>query len=250
MTAPKVNFLVIGAQKAGTTALDHYLRQHPAIGMAKRKEVHFFDNEDAFAHGKPDYGLYEREFDFSSERTAYGESTPIYLYWEASCERIRAYNPLMKLIAVLRDPVERAYSQWNMEFNRGDEHRDFRTAVFAELELRERKSSSQHRVVSYLGRGFYSEQIERYQRAFDPHQLLWIKYDDLKADPQAQLLRIFDHLLVDTRVFQFTAAELNPTDYRSALEPETARELRALFEPDIRKVEGLLGWDLAPWRTV
>ena len=249
MTAPKVNFLVIGAQKAGTTALDHYLRQHPAIGMARRKEVHFFDDEDAFAHGKPDYDLYEREFDFSSERTAYGECTPIYSYWAPSCERIRTYNPLMKLIAVLRDPVERAYSQWNMEFNRGDEHRDFRTAVRDELEQRERDPSLQHRVFSYLGRGFYSEQIELFQRAFDPHQLLFIKYDDLKVDPQAQLRRIFDHIHVDVRLFHFTPAELNPTAYRSVLEPETARELRALFAPDIRKVEVLLGWDLSRWQT-
>lgn len=245
MAPPKVNFLVIGAQKAGTTALDHYLRQHPEIGMADVKEVHYFDNEDAFAREPRDHSAYEAHFPGNARLQ--GEVTPIYLYWKPACERIHRYNPAMKLIAVLRDPVERAFSQWNMEFNRGDEHRDFPAAVRAEQEQRERDPSAQHRVLSYLGRGFYAEQIERFLRTFAQHQLLFLKYDDLKADPEPQLARIFDHIGASPNRIPSVPVELNQGAYSASLDMETRSELQEFFAEDIRKVERLLNWDLSSW---
>lgn len=245
--APKVNFLVIGAQKAGTTALDHYLRQHPDIGMADGKEVHYFDDEDVFAHEPVDHSAYEAHF--SATERLHGETTPIYLWWKPACERIRRYNPDMKLIAVLRDPVDRAFSQWNMEFNRGKETRDFRSAIEAEQEQRKVDPDRQHRVFSYLSRGFYSEQIERFQRTFDPRQLLFIKYEDLRTDPERQLARIFDHIGVSRVPYPFAKIELNSGSYSASLNKATKRELQALFTGDIQKVERLLDWDVKKWKT-
>lgn len=247
MRAPKVNFLVIGAQKAGTTALDHYLRLHPDIGMADVKEVHYFDDEEVFAHEPTDHATYEAHF--PDAKRFHGETTPIYLWWTPACERIHRYNPDMKLIAVLRDPVERAFSQWNMEFNRGDESRDFRSSVKAELEQRKIDPDLQHRVFSYLSRGFYAEQIERFQRTFDPHQLLFLKYEDLRADPKAQLTKIFDHIGSSPEAYRFVPTELNTGSYSTALDTDTRRRLQALFNEDIRKVERLLDWDLEEWRA-
>lgn len=247
MSAPKVNFLVIGAQKAGTTALDHYLRQHPDIGMADVKEVHYFDDEDVFADEPTDHAAYEAHF--PDAKRIHGESTPIYLWWKPACERIHRYNPDMKLIAVLRDPVERAFSQWNMEFNRGDESRDFRSAVQAELEQRKIDPLWQHRVFSYLSRGFYSEQIERFQRTFDPHQLLFIKYEDLKKAPERQLMRIFDHIGASPEAYRFAPTELNAGSYSTDLDTDIRRRLQALFKEDIQKVERLLDWDLEEWKV-
>ena len=245
--APKVNFLVIGAQKAGTTALDHYLRQHPDIGMADVKEVHYFDDEDVFANVPVDRSAYEAHF--PGTKRFHGETTPIYLWWKPACERIQRYNPDMKLIAVLRDPTERAYSHWNMEFNRGAETRDFRSAVQAELEQRKIDPVRQHRVFSYLSRSFYAEQIERFQRTFDPHQLLWVKYEDLRDDPLLCLHRIFDHVGAKPASVPFALTDLNKGVYSFPLDNNMRLELRAYFDDDIKKVERLLDWDLAEWKV-
>ena len=245
MTRPKVSFLIIGAQKAGTTALDHYLRQHPEIGMADVKEVHFFDDEDAFAHAPTDHSAYEAHF--CGAKRFHGETTPIYLWWKPASERIHRYNPDVKLIAVLRDPVERAFSQWNMEFNRGDETRDFRSAVEAELEQRAIDPGRQHRVFSYLSRGMYAEQIERFHRSFDPRQLLCIKYDDLRDDPLPCLHRIFDHIGVDLRLHSQTLPILNQGAYSAPLDKAQRRALIDVFAEDILRVGSLLDMDVRDW---
>lgn len=243
--APKVNFLVIGAQKAGTTALDHCLRQHPEIGMADEKEVHYFDDEGAFAQEPTDHSAYEAHF--SGTNRFHGETTPIYLWWKPACERIHRYNPDMKLIAVLRDPVDRAFSQWNMEFNRGDETRDFGSAIQAELEQRKVDPEQQHRVFSYLSRGFYAEQIERFQQTFDPSQILWVMYQDLRRDPRSQLHRIFDHLGVDPRRHSETVPILNQGAYSAPLDKAQRRALINVFAEDIRRVGSLLDRDVRDW---
>jgi hypothetical protein len=244
---PKVGFLVIGAQKAGTTALDHYLRQHPQIGMAREKEVHFFDNEEAFQSGQAGRDQYERAFDFAPGRTIHGESTPIYLYWEPCAERIHRYNPEMKLIAILRHPMERAFSHWNMEFNRGAEQRDFLTALREEQELIVSGRQVQHRVRSYLHRGFYAEQIARYQRFFRPGQMLFLNHDRFRTEPRACLSRIFRFLGVNDGVFAFEPVELNRGHASLSIPPAEFDRYNALFHHDIRKLEALLGWDLSDW---
>ena len=245
MSEPKVTFLIIGAQKAGSTALDQCLRQHPDIGMAAVKEVHYFDDEERFRNGTNDHTAYEAHF--PTGKRFLGEATPIYLWWKPACERIHRYNPAMKLIAVLRDPVERAFSHWNMEFNRGAEVRDFRSSIQAELDRRARVPNEQHRVVSYLGRGFYAEQIERFHRSFDRRQLLCIKYEDLREDPQPQIARIFDHIGALPLPDPLLPSQLNKGLYSRSLDMETRQELREIFGPDIRRLERLLGWDLSAW---
>ncbi len=247
MTGPKVSFLVIGAQKAGTTALDHQLRLHPDIGMADVKEVHYFDDENIFAREPLDRSAYEAHFPGS--RRSHGETTPIYLWWKPACERIHRYNADMKLIAVLRDPVDRAFSQWNMEFNRGDEVRDFRSAIEAEQKQRSADPDQQHRVFSYLSRGFYAEQIERFHRTFDPRQLLCIKYEDLRRDPQTQVHRISDHLGIDRQPSPDIVPILNQGVYSAPLDKAQRRALIDVFAEDISRVGALLDMDVRDWLT-
>src|SRR6185503_6418815 len=114
----RVDFFVAGVQKGGTTALDAMLRRHPAIQMARLngkdvKEVHFFDDE-SIDWSAPDYGKLHRHYDWSESRVR-GEATPIYLYWPNALKRLLAYNPNVKLIILLRHPIHRAFSQWQME---------------------------------------------------------------------------------------------------------------------------------------
>ncbi len=245
MHAPKVTFLIIGAQKAGTTALDHCLRQHPQVGMAGVKEVHYFDDDGRFAAEPGDHGAYEAQF--PGERVAHGEATPIYLYWEPCCARIQRYNPAMRIVAVLRDPVRRAYSQWNMEFNRGDELCDVEAAFAAEMAFHQQHPGAQHRVRSYLARGFYSTQVERYQRHFDAEQLLWLRYDDLLNDPQGTLERVHRHIGVDPGQGAVGLPTLNRGAYAAPLDPVLEGRLRRMFAGDIRRTAQLTGLDLQAW---
>ncbi len=244
---PKVGFLVIGAQKAGTTALDHYLRQHPQIGMARVKEVHFFDHDEAFAGDIVDHDAYEREFDLTSGRTIHGECTPIYLYWEAACERMYRYNPTMKLIAILRHPLERAFSHWSMEFNRKAEERDFVTAIREEHRLISTRQQVQHRVRSYLHRGLYAEQIMRFQRSFRPEQMLFLTHEHFRAEPRACLSHIFHFLNVADAPYVFEPIELNRGEAIFSMPMAEFERINALFHQDIHRLEAMLGWDLSGW---
>ena len=97
----KVDFLLCGAQKGGTTALQSYLRSHPEVCAANVKEVHFFDNEDHFARKPGSYERYHRHFDFRVHHRVVGEATPIYMYWLAAPRRIWTYNPNMKIVVIL-----------------------------------------------------------------------------------------------------------------------------------------------------
>lgn len=109
----RVSFLIAGVQKGGTTALFRYLEALGPVAMAPVKETHFFDDEKSVDWAAPDYAAYHAQFPAFDGRPR-GEATPIYIYWPHSLARIARYNPAMKLILLFRDPVERAWSQWNL----------------------------------------------------------------------------------------------------------------------------------------
>jgi hypothetical protein len=184
--APRVDFLIAGAQKGGTTALFSYLSEYPDIALGEPKEVHFFDDESQ-DWSAPDYAAYHAHFPAARGRPC-GEATPIYLYWRSSLERIAVYNPGMKLVAVLRDPVERAWSHWRMEYARGAETRPFAWCI---REGRQRLFEAEpwgfHREFSYVERGFYGEQLERASALFGRERVLALRSQDLRADPAAAL---------------------------------------------------------------
>src|SRR5438045_2323453 len=106
----KLDFLVAGAQKSGTTALNYYLKRHPRIALPVKKELHFFDNDELFAGGNVSYEPLYEMFRPARSGSIAGENSPIYLYWRPALPRIRDYNPAMKFIVILRNPIERAFS--------------------------------------------------------------------------------------------------------------------------------------------
>ncbi len=114
----RIDFLVVGAQKAGTNAMRHYLSLHPSIGLPSVPEAHYFDSDQLFTSHAA-HEEYHRYFPPARETMLRGEVTPIYMYWRPSMQRIWEYNPDIRLIALLRNPVERAYSHWNMETKQG-----------------------------------------------------------------------------------------------------------------------------------
>ena len=240
----QVAFIVAGAQKAGTTALFDYLSEEPGVACSRVKEVHFFDDETQDWRA-PDYGAYHANFEAPDGRLR-GEATPIYLYWPASLERIAAYNPAMKLIVLLRDPVERAWSHWKMEYARGVETRPFAWCIRdGRRRLFDAEPWGHHREFSYVERGFYGEQMERLYGLFPREQVLVLRAEDLSGQPAETLGRIRSYLgLPDGAAPTPRRVHVGrEMDYGGALTSEDAGLLRALYAADQVRLNALTGID-------
>lgn len=195
MTLP--NFFVIGAAKSGTTSLYHYLREHPQIYMSPVKEPEFFSYMgEKFDARNPrlapaifaitEWEKYEALFKKVKDEAAVGEASPGYIYSPEAPARIKKYLPHAKLIAILRDPVERAYSHFTMRLNKSTERAleplgNFEEALDAEENrIRDGWLAGWH----YRRRGFYYEQLKRYYDLFDGAQIRVYLYEDLKNAPK------------------------------------------------------------------
>jgi hypothetical protein len=244
----KVNFLIAGTQKSGTTALDAYLRLHPNLGMASEKEVHFFDNETYFTNDPIDYSPYHQAFAPKPEHRLFGESTPIYMYWRTASERIWRYNPDMKLILILRNPIERAFSHWNMECSRGAEQLSFWEAITNEQQRCQAAWPLQHRVYSYIDRGFYSKQLADIWRYFPRQNTLLLKHEELKASPQKIVNQVFDFLGVD-RLIDIKPHEIFAIPYGQTISPKEKAFLLERFAEEINTLEQQLNWDCTDWKN-
>jgi hypothetical protein len=241
---PRVNFLVAGTQKGGTTALDRYLREHPQLSMARVKEVRFFDEERNFAK-PPDYDRYHSYFDTAIPSKLIGEATPNYMYWQETPGRLRAYNPDMKVICILRSPIERAYSQWNMETQLGKEDLPFLEALRRERERAE-ATGSQDRLSSYVDRGRYPAQLLRLSAQFPTNQVLIVRSEELRDSPLDTLNQVFRFL----GVAEATRLDPKTVHERRYARPMSEAErdfLRYALESEIKELESLLGWDCSAW---
>jgi hypothetical protein len=237
-----INFIICGTQKGGTSALYEYLREHPEICMAKSKEVHFFDNEAFFSDGTPDYSIYHSSFNPYHTQKIYGEATPIYMYWHDAPRRIWEYNPNMKIIVILRNPIDRAYSHWNMERCRKAESLPFWDAIRYENERCFETLPYQHRVFSYVDRGFYSEQLRRLWFYFGREKVLILKNENLRYQLQKTLNEICE--FIGIRYFNHIhPKEVHSYNYLKKMSHKEKEYLRYIYEYDIKNIERLLGWD-------
>ena len=242
----QVAFIVAGVQKAGTTALFDYLSEEPGVALSRVKEVHFFD-DDTQDWRAPDYGSYHANFEAPDVRLR-GEATPIYLYWPHSLERIAAYNPAMKLIVLLRDPVARAWSHWKMEYARGAETQPFGWCIRdGRRRLLDGEPWGHHREFSYVERGFYGEQLERLYGFFPRQQVLVLRAEALDSEPAAALadVRTFLGLAVGAAPAPRRVHVSQEMDYGGALTPEDAGFLRALYATDQARLKALAGIEFA-----
>lgn len=201
------NFLIVGAAKSGTTSLYHYLNQHPQIFMSPVKEPRFF----AFEGTIPDFSgpgdhrenattitsieQYQALFQGVTDEKAVGEASPPYLYIPGTAERIASHIPDAKLIAILRHPAERAFSNYFDKRLSGDEpHDQFSRALDEEPKrIAENWSFSWH----YAARGYYYRQLKPYFDAFPRSQIRVFLYDELEADAAALVTEAFRFLEVD-----------------------------------------------------
>jgi hypothetical protein len=242
MAEERVAFIIAGVQKGGTTALFDYLGDAPDLSLSRVKEVHFFDDETQ-DWARPDYGAYHANFAAFDGRPR-GEATPIYLYWPQSLERMAAYNPAMKLIVMLRDPVERAWSHWKMEYARGVETKPFAWCV---REGRQRLFDAEpwgfHRETSYVERGFYGEQMARLYGLFPHDQVLVLRSEDLRQQPGATLSEVRSFLGLGEAAAP-TAREVHvgrEMDYGSELGGAEVDYLRRVYARDMARLADLTG---------
>ncbi|SCZ67298.1 sulfotransferase domain-containing protein [Thiohalomonas denitrificans] len=172
-----LDFIVLGAQKAGTSTLHELLAQSSEVALPWTKETHFFRDEEKFLKGVE---WYRKQFkDVQGNVKVYGEIDPEYMYFPECIERIGSICDTPKLIIVLREPISRALSHYRMSQRRGYEPLTFYDALVEEsarLEGGDRFSQIHH---SYIGRGLYAEQIERITSQLPDSELLVLKFDDL-----------------------------------------------------------------------
>ena len=199
------NFLIIGAAKSGTTSLCHYLRQHPDVFVAREKESHFylFDGEVPAFTGPgdeeefnqliiPDRARYLQCFAGAGSTPVRGEASVYYLYEPVALQRALADNPAMKFVAVLRDPVDRAFSAWSHMTRDGREpEADFLTAFGAE---QERAALNWSYGFRYDSIGQYAGQVRAALDLVPREQLHVMLYDDLVQRPGPALARLFTFL--------------------------------------------------------
>lgn len=194
MTMP--NFFIIGAMKSGTTALYYYLEQHPEIYMSPVKEPNFFSSqgqEDA-VDAVTNIGAYQQLFRGASGEKSMGEASHSYLYKPRAATEIRRYVPEAKLIAILRNPIDRAHSHFLHMVRSGTEPLD----DFAQALHEEGVGTHKERTFQdYIGRGLYYDQLRTYFGTFPREQVRVYLYEDLSDAPISTVQDAFRFLEVD-----------------------------------------------------
>jgi hypothetical protein len=252
------DFLIIGAQRCGTTSLFHFLAGHPQVAVPPIKEIHFFDRQ--YEKGMD---WYRRCFAVTGGRararaTIRGEATPSYVFHPHAVQRIRADVPEARLIVLLRSPVDRAYSHYWHSVRLGHETLSFEHAVAreperlaGELEKTERDAGYtsdalvQH---SYLSRGIYADQLARVFRHFPRDRVKILKSEDLYAAPQAVFDEVAHFLGIERWTIagprNMTAVTEGTGDWRPPPMPGDVRcALAGWFRPHNERLYELLGHD-------
>jgi Sulfotransferase domain len=245
---PLPDFLILGAQKAGTTALYAYLRWHPQVTGPSFKEVSFFDRH--YAHGERWYRAH-----LPIRRSGIvGEASPSYLFHPLAPERVASMLPRARLIALLRNPVDRAFSHYQHEVALGREELSFEDALEKEEERMEGELERMLRDPTYFSyawwnytyaaRGRYAEQLERWFAAFERDQLLVLFTEELAADTAGTYRRVLDFLDVDARGLG-SYPRIFEREY-GGMAPVTRARLENEFAEPNRRLEEVLGRD-PPW---
>ena len=249
----KPDFIVIGVQKGGTSSMYRYLESHPGLKLSYRKQLHFFDKNP-----HKGMGFYLASFPLRAGNNAYktGEASPFYIYHPHVPQRILDALPETKIIAMLRNPIDRAYSHYVMKVDQGWE----KTPTFEEaIDLEQQRISADYqrmvedpsfysndvRNFSYLTRGHYYEQLKRWFDIYDRDQILVLNSEAFFADPMAGLRKVYDFIGISD--YQPKDLKVHNQRFYSPMEAETRERLRQYYLPHNKKLYTLLGeqydWD-------
>jgi hypothetical protein len=246
------DFLVIGGKKCGTTFLYQLLGQHPLVQPAAAKELHFFDA--LFDEGVE---WYRQSFPAPSwedgRRTITGEASP-YIAHRLAPERMAEVVPDARLIALLRNPVERAYSDYQQVVRKGRETRTFEEAIGQEKRRRpgkegdapHREDHADYLRHGYISRSVYVEQLLRWAEFFDTEQMLVLKSEEFFENPSETLRSVFGFLGLpewEPEASELESAKRNAGGYAEGMDPATRRRLEEYFEPHNQRLYDFLGTD-------
>ena len=213
----KVDFFIVGAPKAGTTSLYHYLSEHPQVEMSSQKEPDYFSDkaihEQGMYYGKNRVNTldkYESLF-VQKESVVYGEASVSYLFYENVAEDIKKYNPNAKIIIMLRNPIERAFSHYLMDYRLG-----LISDSFENIIAKKSKHKNAHLFYQqYIEVSKYATQIQRYLDFFEKESILFIDYEDFKKNVSETVDQVYDFLNISAEF----AADIN-TKYNTFTMPK------------------------------
>lgn len=297
---PLPDFLVIGAAKSGTTSLYHYLGQHPGVFVSPEKEPNFMalEGHPLNFRGPGDENLIRRTvtsleayralFEDADPEQAAGEASPSTLYVPGAADRVVRYVPEARLIAILRDPVDRAHSNYSTMHDQGREPCSAFRAALAQEE--DRKAANWSLFWHYKALGFYHEQLRRFYDRFDSNQIRVVLFRDFAENPATVVQTLYAFLGVDDTFVPDTSAHYNPSGqprlralqrwkqeghpvrraaqallparlrthiastltrwnrHRPPVPPDLRADLRDLYREDIRRLESLIDRDLSHWQ--
>lgn len=244
----KPDFIIIGVQKGGTSGLFSMLKTHSHIDASSTKEVHYFDKDKWYSENKiyQYHSFFPLPFEVR-KNTKIFEASPIYIFHPKVASRLHTYNSNLKLILLLRDPVERAFSAWTMyhhHFKNGKyshlhDPRSFSEAISDELKNIEQESFYDNRV-SYVKRGIYHIQIKEYLKYFKKKQLLIIDSKNLRLSPDIQLNRIQQFIDVPTEKLNSISSNVGRVNDKVKYFKDLEK-LRKFYEVHNDKLSELIG---------
>ncbi|WDE00534.1 sulfotransferase family protein [Thalassomonas actiniarum] len=234
------NCMIVGAQKAGSSSLYHYLVQHPQVHASFSKEKHYFDggtvaNLDTFAKGQP---WYQAHFPLKTQVKPGDvciDASPLYLFNPLVAQRIKAQIPHCKIIILLRNPVERAISHYYHVKRFGHEKLTLKDALAQESNRlanalnRKDYQDPAFRLYSYQARGLYLQQIALYQQHFASEQILILNSEVLFSRPEDILPRVFDFLNLDTDYQVPDLKAVNTGNNKTKIAPQDYQSLQDYF---------------------
>jgi len=262
------DFLILGVQKGGTTSLYNYLIEHPNVISARRKEAHFFDQhyQKGVLWFRGNFPTVMHKYSIEHIRKQAfitGEGSPEYLFYPHIAKKVAGLLPNAKLIALLRNPVDRAYSQYRHNIRWGHEKLSFEEALALEEERtkegKEKATTDEnyhnfsYQRAAYLARGIYVDQLQRWMSLFPREQLLLLRSEDFYKEPAEIYKKTLAFLNVP--VFEPKSLKQGYKQYNKSkdsdappkMDPATRKRLVEYFEPhNVRLYEFLgtnLGWD-------
>ncbi len=191
--APRPDFLVIGAQRCATSWLYFCLKEHPEVYVPFIKELSYFSH-----YYDKGWDWYLRYFELADGKKAIGEVTPAYIYRENAPERIAKDLPEVKLVAIFRNPIDRAFSQYQKHVRAGIMKADFEMALTMDKE--------------YIERGLYCMQLKRYLKYFQREKILVMIYEDIAVNPQAYLRKVYEFIGADPGFTAKSSTQVIPAD--------------------------------------
>lgn len=284
------DFIIVGAPKAGTTSLYHYLSEHPQVFMSDPKEVNFFSRDEIEAQGlyydsfrAKNRSEYENLFAKVTDEKAVGEGSVSYLFYPQTPAKIKGTIPDVKIIILLRDPVERGFSHYLMDYRMGLVDLPFEQIIHKTVKHKNLDLYYQQ----YVELGFYYEQVKRYLDLFGKEQVKIYLQEDLRSNTEGVILDLYDFLGIDksfmpnverehnafsmpknrlihklyaSNAMRSMVSALFPDAFKETvknlfferkqkpkLDAKTKEYLKGLYKNDVQKLERLIGRNLPFW---